>query len=200
MSFTAEGNFAVTIQEAFYTPSKFGPEDSSDLVVEVMANPGQGVDGQSDFWLGELSNRQGRGNNADKTNLQLTLATLLKLGISQDAFFDDPVAAANSLVGKQTVAWVKKNDKGYYNVRSIVDSGRGFKRIDATGLGAKLRAMAAGGGQPTFAPQTAAAPQATGQVMQQFPSQPAPQAPAQPAFPQQQFAPAPSSPAPSPFG
>jgi len=191
MSFTSEGNFNVIIEDAFLAASQFGPEGSCDLVVKVAAKPGQGVDGQSDFWQGELSTRPGVGNNADKTQYQMTTASLEKLGIPAPAFAADMPGAMDALKGKETVAWVKQSGQ-YFNVRSIVSSGRGFTRVDPAAVAAQIAALAAGGGAapaPQFggAPAAAAAPTAA--------------APAQPAFPAQTFPPAaPAAPAPNPFG
>lgn len=200
--FNQEGNFNCRITEVYPANSQFAGDDPNayDIVARVEAHPGQGVDGQSDLWRGEMSARMCGGNKSHLTKAQATLEELAKLGVT------DPCQLA-ILSGKDTVVWVtadvsKKNGNTYHNVRSIASSSSSApERIDPAEAARRLAAMMAPpvGFQQTGAtpaPVMPAAQAQFGQTTQQFPAQPAPtqQFPAQPAFPAAQPAAAPVSP------
>lgn len=87
--FKAEGTFEVTIVEATVKECRFKSEANElnnrneyvqcwyDVALLV-----QDAQGNNDTWSGEMSNRTGMGNNADKYRWELTLKTLQDIGFN----------------------------------------------------------------------------------------------------------------------
>ena len=112
--FTQAGAIPVTIQEAFAGPCKWpdakeSSPDAFSVYILVVAE-----DGQSDYWEGECSPRPGYGNREHLTRGQITVEDLKKLGLP-----NGDLTQLQVLVGRPTVANVKQNDKGYFNIRTI---------------------------------------------------------------------------------
>lgn len=116
--FRREGNIPVTfvdceIADPRYIKAGDFP-DAFDVCLKVKAKDSD----ECDWWFGECSNRViTKGNNAGRTQFQMTLETLKKLGIDGD------LSGIFKLMGKDSVAWIKKsesNGKDYYNVASPV--------------------------------------------------------------------------------
>lgn len=85
--FKAEGIFEVTVTEAVIKECRFQPKENEvnnrneyvqcwyDVALLV-----QDDKGNNDYWYGEMSNRTGKGNSADKYRWELTLKTLQGIG------------------------------------------------------------------------------------------------------------------------
>jgi hypothetical protein len=153
MSFKSEGNFPVVITEALLAEPKFAQPPAFDIAIHV-----QTEDGQSDWWRGEISQNYGKGNVADKTQAELTLGTLEKLGWQHGYDF----SKIGTLVGVQTEAGVKasqgKNGGTFYNVRYL-GAGGGDKpqAIDPSSFNQRWAALT---GSAPAAPAPAPAPKA----------------------------------------
>jgi|GEM_PF-3132484 len=119
--FRNEGDFRVRVENAFLSEAKF--EDSDfDVVVAVATE-----DGQRDEWRGKWGNYPGPGTASDRTQSQLTMETLRKLGLQGEdiqpylQWGQDGAAVIPALIGAETMATVKASTsktsgKVYYNV------------------------------------------------------------------------------------
>lgn len=132
--FNREDTFDVTIKRAVIAESKFNDDpDSFDVCIQVEAE-----DGQADWWRGEVSRRYGRGNLATKTQAQITLDALEKVGLP-----GRDLAKLNELVGKTTTAVVKatvKNNVCYYNVQYLGAS-NALRKLDLAEATRRLSAL-----------------------------------------------------------
>ena len=161
MAFKHEGSFKGKVLDVMIAEAQFAKEDPNafDVCIQV-----QGPDGQSDWWRGEVSGAYGKGNAATKTQKQLTMESLQKIG-----FKGNDLSKLAGLVGREieytVVARTYKKDgveKTVFDVRYLGPNEFGPKRLDASAMSAKLKAMG-------FAAPTAPA----------APTQPAPAQPAQ---------------------
>ena len=136
--FTSEGRFPVEITEAVLTEAKFNKTNPNafDVCLHVETE-----DGQSDDWSGEISNDYGTGTMADKRQHEITLMTLKKLGWSHGLDF----SKIDELVGVKTVATTKaatgSDNKTYYNVRYLGDSGNRKPKLDAADIAKRVAAL-----------------------------------------------------------
>lgn len=155
MRFDSEGTFPVRIKSAYLAESNFS-EGEIEVAVEVETLDGR----NTDHWHGELSQRYGVGNAADKMQWELTLATLEKIGWKHGTNFADDTLA--TLVGLETTATTKASSSGektYYNVRYLGDSGYAPKKVAEADAKAKLAALfGAGATAPPPPPAANAAP------------------------------------------
>lgn len=186
--FNTEGEFDVTIVEAFIGAPKFAfdPEKDAagnsfrqaiqvigDVIVKVKDETGN-----TGYWNGELSNRTGVGNFAQNTKTQMTLETLQKIGFNVQNFdqlmaqTDDNMNLPN-LTGLTCVAVVEKvttkKGKDFYNIKYLNASGSGAKRISKKDF---LAAMQQGGFYKDHAPAQAQTPGYQAQPPQQAQGQP----------------------------
>lgn len=124
--FKQAGTYKVVITYALITAAKFCQDPGAfDVLIGV-----QGEQGEQGEWRGEYSNQPGRGNFSDRTQWEITLDTLKKIGLPGDDLYTfiqpDETGAASipALVGKETTATVKASDKKqqdgsvrtYYNI------------------------------------------------------------------------------------
>jgi len=157
MSFKSEGTFPVVITEAILAEPKFAESPAFDVAIHV-----QTEDGQADWWRGEVSQNYGKGNVADKTQAELTMGTLEKLGWQHGYDF----SKIGALVGVQTEATVKaaqgKSGGTFYNVKYL-GSGGGDKpqAIDPSSFGQRWAALTGGAPAAPAAPKTTPAPAAS---------------------------------------
>ena len=211
MSFKTEGTFDVTITDAFITDAKFQPKDGErnnqgvpvetyyDVCIQV-AN----AEGDSDIWRGEMSNRNGVGNNAQLYRTDLTLKTLQEIGFGVQSMTDlenqfvpanDRSISIPNLVGLKCTVTIERRE--YEDRNGVKKSINFIKYLNALGSGhAKRlsfddfmnRRRGAAPATPAAPPAPAPVPapqqyQAPVQTPYQVPSQPAAPAPA--AAPQQ---------------
>jgi hypothetical protein len=155
--FKTEGNHNVTILDTIVAEPRFatGDPNAFDIVLKL-----RNEEGDEDYWRGECSMNMGKGNFAGKTQMQITLETLGKIGLR-----NGDLTNLGELVGIQTVAWVKateKDGKTYYNVRAIGVSDMEPTKLSAEEAGRRYRALMNPQAAPAFAPpptqQTASAP------------------------------------------
>lgn len=119
MYFQSEDSLEVTITDALISTSKFSPNDpvAFDVCIQVRDDAGH-----EDWWRGEVSQAYGKGNFADRTQAQITAATLHEIGLPNLPNGAPDFKALPSLVGNRCVATTKgstKDGKTYYNVRYI---------------------------------------------------------------------------------
>ena len=153
--FKSEGTYQVTITKAELAEPKFAPPPAFDVCLQVT-----GDDGQSDWWRGEVSSAYGKGNAKDRTQAQLTMETLRRVG-----YQGQDLSQIGSLVGVKTTATVvatEKNGKTYHNVRYLGDAGDAPVAIDPQTIAQRIAAIF--GGQ---APAPQAMPQQFAQPQQQ---------------------------------
>lgn len=115
--FKSQGNHDVTITEILFAESRFNSDDPNafDICVKVET---KSEPKQSDYWRGECSGRYGKGNFAGKTQYQITLENLRKLGFQGD----DLTKLDDQLVGKTATAVVESREyegKTYYDVKYL---------------------------------------------------------------------------------
>jgi len=114
--FKSEGNFNVTIVAALAADAKFCHNDPNAFDVCLKVDDGNG---QTDWWRGEVSSRQGQGRYANWTQSQITMEMLGRIGLQNGDLSQLP-----NLVGTQITATTKAststtNGRTYYNVRYI---------------------------------------------------------------------------------
>jgi len=140
MPFKVEGHFKGKVLDVMIAEPQFAREDPDafDVCIQV-----QGPDGQSDWWRGEVSGAYGKGNAATKTQKQLTMESLEKIG-----FKGNDLTKLVNLVGREieytVVARSYKKDgveKTVFDVRYLGPNEFGPKRLDASAMSAKLKAM-----------------------------------------------------------
>ena len=135
MSFRQEGDFPVEIIEAVTAEPKFAKPPAFDICIHVKTE-----DGQDGWWRGEISTTHGKGNFADRTQAQITLETLQKIGLQ-----GTDLTNIGTLVGMKTVAHVegttKETDYGsktYYNIKYLGVGGDIPVRIDGNAMAQRL--------------------------------------------------------------
>jgi hypothetical protein len=141
--FKSAGNFSVTIKRAITAKSKFNTTDPQafDICIQVATD-----DGQEDWWRGEVSSKYGKGNYSDRTQAQITMETLQRVGYKHG--YD--LSKLNSLVGMKTSAWVKESkpqvcddgvERVFYNVAGIGGNSNEPEAIDAAEAARRFAAM-----------------------------------------------------------
>ena len=149
MSFKTEGTFDVTITDAFITDAKFQPKDGErnnqgvpvetyyDVCIQV-AN----AEGDSDIWRGEMSNRNGVGNNAQLYRTDLTLKTLQEIGFGVQSMTDlenqfvpanDRSISIPNLVGLKCTVTIERRE--YEDRNGVKKSINFIKYLNALGSG-----------------------------------------------------------------
>jgi hypothetical protein len=141
MAFKVEGHFKGKVLDVMLAEPQFAREDPDafDVCIQV-----QGPDGQSDWWRGEMSGAYGKGNAATKTQKELTLESLGKIG-----FHGNDLTKLANLVGREIEYSVVAREytakdgtkKTAFDVRYLGPNEFGPKRLDANSLAAKMRAM-----------------------------------------------------------
>lgn len=151
MAFSREGNGQCKVLSAELIDPRFSdvPQPAFEIMLEV-----QNEDGEVDSIYLEVSNRYGVGNNANKTQAQMTMESLMATGWQFGADFSQ----IGSMVGKTITYHAKKNSKGYINVYI---SNFAAKRINAAEAAQRVAAMT--GRAAPAAVTTATAPAAGGQ-------------------------------------
>lgn len=151
--FTKEGDFKVRITEVMLAEPKFASagEGAFDVVLrlESVTDASEG-----DFWRGEVSANFGKGAFSDRTQAQLTMETLRKIGLQGD------LDGLDALVGKETTAHVaatEKDGKTFYNVKYIGGSSQ-IKKIDMATAQARFRAITGSAGAAPALKTAPAAP------------------------------------------
>jgi hypothetical protein len=166
--FTKAGDFKVKITETCLAEPKFetaGP-NGFDVCLHVQAvdDPGQG-----DWWRGEVSPNYGKGNFSDRTQAQITLGTLEKVGFKGGS----DLSRLDELVGVETVAHVEASADGkYHNIKWIGAGGNAPKSIDMATAAARFKALmgAPGGAGAAAAPAPAAAVKPTPKAAKTIPN------------------------------
>jgi len=109
--FNAEKTFTGSVIGAeCLEPRKNAPDGAFDVGIHI-----QDDEGNSDWWRGEISERMGTGNAAGKTQYEMTMATLARVGFKGD----DLSQLADQLMGQKIPCTVKtstSNGKTYYNL------------------------------------------------------------------------------------
>jgi len=146
--FNAEGSFDVVIEKAIASEPRFakGPKDF-DVCIKVKTE-----DDRSGWWRGEISNNFGKGNFADRTQAQITLENLRKLGLP-----NNDLTKLDTLVGKKCVAVVEGREyegKMYYDVKYL-NGDNSPTELSAEELQKRLAAFGATSSEPVSA-ETAA--------------------------------------------
>lgn len=164
--FNQEGQIPVVIAEIIIAESKFNKNDPNafDVAVGVQHrdDPNQG-----DYWHGEISSRLGKGNNAHKTQYQLTMEALHRIGYEGDTL---DMGKLQELKGKETTAFVEGreyNGKTYYDVKFLgssflpqaIDPNEAFRRLQAIQQGAPMGTPPPANQQPPAGFQQAPAQQ-----------------------------------------
>jgi len=142
--FRTAGNPLVKILEAFIAHP---PWDKSESVLAVAVKVQDAADeSQSDFYYAELSEEYGTGNHAGKKQWEITLETLKKVGWEHGKNIGNETL--KSLVGTETVAWIKAREydmngetKVAYEPRGLGGKSFGPKKMSDADAKAKLRAM-----------------------------------------------------------
>ena len=142
--FTKAGDFKVRITETCLAEPKFetaGP-NGFDVCLHIQD---AGDTTQGDWWRGEVSPNYGKGNFADRTQAQITLGTLEKLGFKGG----NDLSRLAELVGVETMAHVEASADGkYHNVKWIGTGGSAPKASDLNTAAARFKAlMVQGSGQ-----------------------------------------------------
>lgn len=153
--FTKSGDIKVRITSTMLAEPKFetaGP-NGFDVCLQVQditdAN-------QSDWWRGEISPNFGKGTFSDRTQAQITLATLEKVGFQGG----NDLSRLNELVGVETTAHVEASSDGkYHNIKWIGTGGAAPKQIDTATAAARFKALMANPG--AVAPVTTTPPVST---------------------------------------
>jgi hypothetical protein len=151
--FRQEGDYQVTVVEAVIAEPKFAQPPAFDVALKVQTD-----DGQADWWRGEVSGSYGKGNCSDRTQAQLTMETLKKLGWQ----YEGDLAQIGTLVGVKTTAHVeatksKKDDKMFYNVKYLGEGSMAPKALDPSMVRDRMAALF---GQPAAAAAPVTAPPA----------------------------------------
>jgi hypothetical protein len=143
--FNKPGDHKVKITETCLAEPKFetaGP-NGFDVCLHV-----QSLDdpNQCDWWRGEVSPNYGKGNFSDRTQAQITLGTLEKVGFKGG----NDLSRLDELVGVETLAHVEASADGkYHNIKWIGAGGNAPRAIDMGTAAARFKALmgAPGGGQ-----------------------------------------------------
>jgi hypothetical protein len=152
--FTKAGDIKVKVMATCLAEPKFesaGP-NGFDVCLQVqdVTDPNQ-----SDWWRGEVSPNYGKGTFSDRTQAQITLATLEKVGFKGG----NDLSRLDELVGAETVAHIELSADGkYHNIKWIGTGGNAPKAIDMATAAARFKALMGTQGQQQAAPATAPAP------------------------------------------
>ena len=123
------------------------PQPAFEVMLTVV-----NAEGEEDAIYMEFSRRYGSGNNAQKTQAQMSMDSLLLIGWTGGMDFSQ----VQTLVGKQVNYRAKMNTKGYMNVYVSAFAPKSISAADA----AQRAAAMMHGAAPTPAPTPAAAPAA----------------------------------------
>jgi len=153
MRFTSAGTKKVTVVEAVVAEPKFNKNDARAFDIALRVE--EAATGEGDWWYGEISDRYGVGNASSKTQAQLTIETLEKLGLPKGE-----VAQFQKVIGAETEATIEASSCGkYFNVKYIGGGGSGPKVIDPAEAKRRFAAMFGGNGTvPAPAPIQAPSP------------------------------------------
>ena len=110
--FNVEKSFTGTIiaAEPLEPKQKAAPDGAFDVGLHIKDD-----EGTSDWWRGEISERMGTGNASGKTQYEMTMSSLARIGFKGD----DMTTLASQLVGQKIPCNVKKSTsqgKEYYNL------------------------------------------------------------------------------------
>lgn len=132
MRFQEEGNVQVVIRKAILADPKFAQPPAFDVCIEV-----EDEAGHKDWWRGEMSANYGKGNAASKTQAEMTMATLAKVGLP-----DGDLSKLETLVGKLTEAWIKASPDGkFFNVRGLGESTSDVTPLAPADAAARIAAL-----------------------------------------------------------
>jgi hypothetical protein len=144
--FTSAGNKKVVIGEIQPSEPKFSKAAGAfDLCVHVTDASNEA---ESDWVRLEMSTDYGKGNFANRTQAQITMETLAKLGYEGGEL--DMDALETQLAGKTAIVHVaestgKDGDKKFYNAKYFVTSGGNEPTaIDKDEMKRRLKAMTGG--------------------------------------------------------
>jgi len=151
--FQKAGTFQCRIDEIKFAEPRFATDPNAfDVCIHVVNIEDEA---QADWWRGEFSENFGKGNFATKTQKEITMLTLRKVGFEGD----DLTALDEQLVGKEVPATIKEREyqgKSYFDVAYIGDRGAGIKELDKDEMKRRLSALSGGGGVAPVAAQPAA--------------------------------------------
>jgi len=174
MAFQQAGTFKGKVLETALTKPRFSKNPNAfDVCLKV-----QGPDGQSDWWRGEVSTEYGRGNFASKTQMQITLEALQRVGFQGNDFSQIDAQLLDKEI-EFVVEPREHNNKTYYDVKYL---GGGFgpgDAIDTNEMARRMAAMTQGSVPP--APAQAPAAVAPQPAMPAPAAQPATQMPLPPS-------------------
>jgi hypothetical protein len=145
--FKQAGIFKGKVLETKMGEPRFSKEvDAFDVCLLV-----EGPEGQSDWWRGEISAKYGTGNYAGKTQAQITIGELTKIGFVGQSFhtLDD------QFVGKEisyTVVERTYEGKSYYDVKYIGSSDYSPQAISTEEIDRRMAAMGLGAAPAAPAP------------------------------------------------
>ena len=147
--FTKAGDIKVKIIETCLAECKFenaAAVGGFDVCIKVedVADPAQ-----TDWWRGEFSPNFGQGKLSDRTQAQITLQSLERLGFEGGQDF----SRLDELVGKETVAHIEVSADGkYHNLKWLGTGGNAPKKLDPAEAAKRMKAIM--GGVATTAPST----------------------------------------------
>lgn len=138
--FKQAGQFEGKILDTMIAEPKFAQNDPNafDVCLRV-----EGPEGQSDWWHGEMSTKLGKGNFANRTQAQITMGDLRKIGFEGD----DLTTLDAQMKGKTipfTVDAREYDGKTYYDVKYIGGPSYGPKPLDAAAAAARMAAFSTG--------------------------------------------------------
>lgn len=147
--FNSAGTHKAIIDDVKFAEPKFseGPNDF-DICIHVHKVEDES---QSDWWRGEVSQNYGKGNAATKTQAELTMGTLRKIGFDGE----DLTTLKDQLCGKEIPVTIKaseKDGKTYYNIQYLGGGGGIQNEIDASSVSARVAALFGGQSKPKSAP------------------------------------------------
>ena len=145
--FTSAGNKTVVIGEVRFSDPKFSKDPNAfDVNIHVT---NKDASAEMDWVRMEFSGDYGKGNFANRTQAQISMESLRKLGFEGD----DLTQIADQLGGHEAIVFVKESKptedgKVFYNPQYFVTSGNEPVALDQSKLKARLANVAAlfGGG------------------------------------------------------
>jgi len=153
--FTKAGDFKVRIIATCLSDPKF--DSAGPGAFDVCLHLEDTADAtQSEWWHGEMSQNYGKGSFSDRTQAQITMGTLEKVGFvgGQD------MTRLDELIGKETIAHVaeteSKDGKKYFNVKWIGGGGATPTAISKDEVKRRMAALMGNVAPATAAPATAA--------------------------------------------
>jgi hypothetical protein len=149
--FNSAGTHKAIIDDVKFAEPKFSQgENDFDICIHVRKADDEA---QSDWWRGEVSQNYGKGNAATKTQAELTMGTLRKIGFDGE----DLTTLKDQLVGKEIPVTIKaseKDGKTYYNVQYLGGGGGIGTELDTDAMQKRMAALFGGGqSKPKAAPQ-----------------------------------------------